>query len=213
MRMVKLSTPALLITFCQHQPKNTISVDVQKLICDTHRHEPPVISWRVTLCPRSIHLMVVLLCNFASVVEGHSPPTKSIATTVGWSILQHNQILPLHSHLPIYLGEVLHHQYPLAGTSPEDNHGYRPLFTPPRITLLTVFLLDLNKHSAHLINTRAVPITPLAHLATSRTQTTCTVYHHNSNPCIIIPPSSHLHEDTGLNNHIVSSRPVLANLS
>ncbi len=71
---------------------------------------------------------------------------------------------------------------------------------------------DLNKLSAHLINTRAVPITPLAHLATSRTQTTCTVYHHNSNPCIIIPPSSHLHENTGLNNHIVSSRPVLPNL-
>jgi len=133
----------------QHQPKNTISVDAQTLICDTHRHEPPFITWRVTLCPRSIHLMVVLLCNFASVVEGHSPPTKSIATTVGWSILQHNQILPL---------------------------------------------------------------TPLAHLATSRTQTTCTVYHHNSNPCIIITPSSHLHKEVCLNNHIVSSRPVLPNL-
>lgn len=166
--------------------------------------------WKATLCPQFIHPLATLLCSFVGVVAGRFPPTKSTAATVGWLILQHNQILLLHSHPLICLGEVLHHQPLLVQAKSEDNHGYRLLFSPHQITPLTVFLCP-DKPPVHLINIRPVPITPLAHLATSRTRPTCTAPQHNNSPFIINPLSSHRHKDSGLNNRMVFSQPVLPN--
>ncbi len=146
--------------------------------------------WRVSLCPRSIHPMVVLLYSFASVVVGNFLLMKSIVAIAVWLMRHFNQTVPLLRRP----GEVLHHRHLLAQANLEENHGYSPQLNPHRIAPLTVFRY-LNRHSAHPINIRRELLYPPELLANNLAQTTFMGPQYNNSSIMLNPPNSHQQVD------------------
>src|SRR2546421_8681395 len=146
--------------------------------------------WRVSLCPRSIHPLVVLLYSFASVVVGNFLRMKSIVAIVAWSICHFNQtILSLKRPLTCP-GGLLRPPHLLAQANLEDNRGCSYQLNHPQIAPTAIFRY-LNRHSAiRLVSIRQERMHPIGRLANNLVQTIFTGPLYNNSLFILNPPNS-----------------------